>query len=402
MSYIGNSPGVASQRIVSPFTATAGQTLFTLSSGYSLGYLDVYLNGVKLINGTDYTANDGTTVTLTQATALNDTVECVAYLPRGLSDGYLKSEADARYARRDIDASINGITVGRGAGAVSTNTAVGASALAGSNSGTGLNTGLGYQALQSNTTGSYNTALGGDALFSNTTGSSNTIMGYQAGYSVTTANNNVFIGYRAGYSMTVFDGNNTFVGYRAGYASTNGIGANTYVGINSGADMTTGYYNSIFGRYGGNEDGLDIRTSSGYIVLSNGAGNIGARWQEGGGWYQRNNSASWSTTSDVRIKKNIAPITNGLEVVNALNPVEFDYITTDLHDEGFLAQEYEVVLPRQITHENNATDDIKALTNGEPLKGIQRNLDPYFVSAIKSLTEQVNQLKAELAAMKGN
>ena len=98
MSYIGNSPGVASQRIVSSFTAAAGQTLFTLSSGYSLGYLDVYLNGVKLINGTDYTANNGTTVTLTQATALNDTVECVAYLPRGLSDGYLKSEADALLA----------------------------------------------------------------------------------------------------------------------------------------------------------------------------------------------------------------------------------------------------------------------------------------------------------------
>lgn len=100
MSYIGNSPGVASQRIVSSFTATAGQTLFTLSSGYSLGYLDVYLNGVKLINGTDYTADNGTTVTLTQATALNDTVECVAYLPRGLSDGYLKSEADALLANK--------------------------------------------------------------------------------------------------------------------------------------------------------------------------------------------------------------------------------------------------------------------------------------------------------------
>lgn len=105
MSYIGNSPGVASQRIVTSFTATSGQTLFTLSSGYSLGYLDVYLNGVKLINGTDYTASNGTTVTLTQAAALNDTVECVAYLPRGLSDGYLKSETDALLAAKAPTAS---------------------------------------------------------------------------------------------------------------------------------------------------------------------------------------------------------------------------------------------------------------------------------------------------------
>jgi len=98
MSYIGNSPGVASQRIVTSFTATSGQTLFTLSSGYSLGYLDVFLNGVKLSNsGSDYIATNGTSMTLTQAAASGDIVECVAYLPRGLSDGYLKSEADARY-----------------------------------------------------------------------------------------------------------------------------------------------------------------------------------------------------------------------------------------------------------------------------------------------------------------
>ena len=109
MSYIGNSPGVASQRIVSPFTATAGQTLFTLSSGYSLGYLDVYLNGAKLIVGTDYTASNGTSVTLTQAAAPNDTVECVAYLPRGLSDGYLKSEADAKYVGLTGDQTIAGV-----------------------------------------------------------------------------------------------------------------------------------------------------------------------------------------------------------------------------------------------------------------------------------------------------
>lgn len=97
MAYIGNSPGVSSQRIVTTVTATAGQTTFTPSSGYTVGYLDVYLNGIKLINGTDYTASDGSTVVLTDAAALDDVVELMAYIPRGLSDGYTKSEADARY-----------------------------------------------------------------------------------------------------------------------------------------------------------------------------------------------------------------------------------------------------------------------------------------------------------------
>lgn len=97
MSVIGNSPGVASQRVVSPFTATSGQTTFTPISGYTLGYCDVFLNGIKLANGDDYTAADGTTVVLAVGAALGDFVEVVAYFPRGLSDGYLKSEADAKF-----------------------------------------------------------------------------------------------------------------------------------------------------------------------------------------------------------------------------------------------------------------------------------------------------------------
>ncbi len=98
MSYIGNSPGVASQRVESAFTATSSQTVFTPSSGYTLGYCDVYQNGVKLVNGDDYTASDGVTVTLATGAASGDSIVIVASFPRGLSDGYLKSEADAKYA----------------------------------------------------------------------------------------------------------------------------------------------------------------------------------------------------------------------------------------------------------------------------------------------------------------
>ena len=97
MAYIGNSPGVASQRILTTFTATAGQTTFTPSSGYTVGYLDVYHNGVKLINGDDYTASNGSTFALASGAASGDVIEAVAYLPRGLSDGYTRAEADARY-----------------------------------------------------------------------------------------------------------------------------------------------------------------------------------------------------------------------------------------------------------------------------------------------------------------
>lgn len=105
MAYIGNSPGVASQRVTSTFTATAGQTTFTPISGYTLGYCDVYYNGVKLVDGDDYTASNGVTVVLTNAAAVGDSVEIVTHFPRGLSDGYTQSEANARYAQRSNNLS---------------------------------------------------------------------------------------------------------------------------------------------------------------------------------------------------------------------------------------------------------------------------------------------------------
>ena len=58
------------------FTATASQTTFTLN--YNVGYVDVYLNGVKLTTS-DYTASNGTTVVLGVAAALNDIVETIAW-----------------------------------------------------------------------------------------------------------------------------------------------------------------------------------------------------------------------------------------------------------------------------------------------------------------------------------
>jgi hypothetical protein len=57
------------------YTATAGQTTF--SATYNVGYITVFLNGVKL-SGADFTATNGTSVVLTVAANLNDVVELIA------------------------------------------------------------------------------------------------------------------------------------------------------------------------------------------------------------------------------------------------------------------------------------------------------------------------------------
>jgi hypothetical protein len=92
------------------------------------------------------------------------------------------------------DASISGLTIGKGAGAGSNNTVVGYQTLQASNSGIRLAS-FGYQTLYSNTTGSENSAFGFSALAGNTTGSYNTACGSQSLNANTTGANNNALGY---------------------------------------------------------------------------------------------------------------------------------------------------------------------------------------------------------------
>jgi hypothetical protein len=78
MSYIGNEPIVSATRTVTEVTATAGQTVFNANGGYTVGYLDVFLNGSKLTT-TDFTATDGSSITLTEAAQVGDIVRLEAW-----------------------------------------------------------------------------------------------------------------------------------------------------------------------------------------------------------------------------------------------------------------------------------------------------------------------------------
>jgi len=78
--YIGRAPGDSSVIIArQTFNPTGVQTNFTFNSGYTVGYLDVYINGVRQINASDYTATDGSTVDLTTYATSGDVLELVAY-----------------------------------------------------------------------------------------------------------------------------------------------------------------------------------------------------------------------------------------------------------------------------------------------------------------------------------
>jgi len=81
------------------YTATSGQTSFAAT--YDTGYVDVYLNGIKLLAGTDFTATSGTAIVLTTGATAGDIVDIVAYGTFSLATHYTKNESDARYALAD-------------------------------------------------------------------------------------------------------------------------------------------------------------------------------------------------------------------------------------------------------------------------------------------------------------
>jgi hypothetical protein len=250
------------------------------------------------------------------------------------------------------DATIHGATVGRGAGSIVTNTVVGNGALSSNTTGND-NTANGYQALRDNTTGNDNTANGYQALQSNTTGSENTANGRSALLSNTTGNNNTASGRTALFNNTTGN-NNIAVGYDAGRS-------------NSPFEVTTQSNRIVMG----NDDHTDA-----YIKVA------------------------WTVTSDARDKTDFAPVPHGLAFINAIEPTEYQFRAGGRDSEqgdgkrryGFLAQDI-----LALEGDNPVITD-----NEEPenLKLKESQLVPVLVNAVKELSAQVEDLKAEITQLK--
>ena len=138
------------------------------------------------------------------------------------------------------DILVNSITVGRGAGGISSNTAFGINSL---QVNTGYNnTAIGKDSLKINLEGYDNTALGINSLLSNTSGYQNTALGV------------------AGLNSNSTGANNTAVGYATMYYNTSG-NSNTALGHRSLRDNTTGSNNTAVG-YGAGKDIIDLNNTT--------------------------------------------------------------------------------------------------------------------------------------------
>ena len=82
MSYLGQEPGQG-QAEYFVFTASGSETSVTTANdgrpvSYTVGQVSVYLNGVKLIEGSDFVATNGSTIASLAALTASDVVEVVA------------------------------------------------------------------------------------------------------------------------------------------------------------------------------------------------------------------------------------------------------------------------------------------------------------------------------------
>jgi hypothetical protein len=111
--YVGNQPGSTPVIVARQIdTATGPVGIITFNSGYTPGYLDVFINGVKLVDAQDYSAADGRTVNIIANAVAGDTIEMVAYKAYNLSTSPVGIQSAGSIIKADSVTTLNFIGAG--------------------------------------------------------------------------------------------------------------------------------------------------------------------------------------------------------------------------------------------------------------------------------------------------
>lgn len=250
-----------------------------------------------------------------------------------------------------------------------------------------------------------NTVVGKDAGKVITTASQTTLMGFEAGIAITSGNDNTGIGPGALTTLTTGT-NNVAVGISA-LSTTNGTN-NVAVGNASLLSLTSGTFNTAIGHQststlttGSNNTAIGYQAQAATNTTSNsvtlGDSSITAL---------RCQVTSITSLSDQRDKKNIEPLEVGLDFINTLKPVSFDWnMRPKLDDEGKVVSIGKIDAPDMgfIAQDLIAAEDAVGLAdhlqlsyreNPEALEASQGRLIPILVKAIQDLSAKVAILEA--------
>lgn len=279
---------------------------------------------------------------------------------------------------------------------------------AGRNNNQGFNNSFfGKEAGFSNTNSNSNSFFGSAAGFGNTVGNDNSFFGKSAGASNTIGSNNSFFGRDAG--LNTLASNNSFFGRGAG--TNNDTGANnSFFGQNTGTTSVVGSNNTLIGsnadvinafiEYGtaiganskvlnnntvalGRPDGSDRVVVYGRLFvgdLTAGGGAPLCYWE---------GVIMACNLSSLRFKTNVQSFMPGLNVVNRLRPIAFNWKGDGRADVGFAAEEVAKIEPLLTLY--NAKGEIE---------GVKYNqISVVLVNAIKEQQAQIASQQAQITRL---
>lgn len=233
--------------------------------------------------------------------------------------------------------------------------------------GANSNNYFGWTAGYTNASGSQNTAMGNGALFSNDA-SQNTAIGFQAGYYMSSGTRNTALGWNSLYGTNLTGSNNT------------GIGGSSGANISSGSNNTCIGYEAV----------VSVGTTSNQVVLGNSSVTD-----------LRCNVTSISAISDERDKTNIVDLPIGLDFIDTLRPVKFEWDRRDgsmvgIQEAGFIAQELDAAQGAA-----GAEEYLRLVlkANPEQLEAAPGKLIPVLVKAIQELSTKNKELEERLSTL---
>ena len=127
------------------------------------------------------------------------------------------------------------------------------------------------------------------------------------------------------------------------------------------------------------------------LAFFNGNGLVGTITTSG-------SATAYNTSSDYRLKTDAKPMTGASERVQALNPVNFEWVADGTRVDGFLAHEAQAVVPESVTGTKDAVD---ADGNPEYQSIDQSKLVPLLTAALQEALTKIDSLETRLTALEG-
>jgi len=417
--YIGPAPVPQATQTRETFTATSGQTSFA-TAGYTVGFLDVYLNGVHLVDGDDYTASNGSDVVLSSGATAGDILEVVAYKPFEVVDQNFTGDFSVDTDTLFVDASTDNVGINNASPSSSLDV-TGDAKVSGDltvdtdtlyvdsvNNRVGIGTSSPDEILHIKGDSESNLLLVEDT-------SLNSIVDIKCGFSTKNSIVNFLNGSNSSFGRIDYDHIPDAMSFYTNSSEAMRIDSSGRVGIGTSNPATALEVETPAARAAVfTSTNTNVHTNDSTVLIQNtgdatvntsnhrlldldyaaasGGLSSNARFirflvagAEIGSISGSGSTTSYNTSSDERLKENIADAQPASDLIDGIQVREFDWKADGEHQRyGMVAQELETVAPEAVT-KGETEDDMWSVDYSK--------LVPMLVKEIQDLRKRVNELE---------